>query len=91
MIIGNIRNGIDERQLEEALSKLETMVDQAATPERLIKLLSAQQKGATNNQQVNVYLLRFFSLFNVRINIKVLRCLKAVFAFIGKVFSVVVI
>jgi hypothetical protein len=91
MIIGNISNGIDERQLEEALSKLETMVDQAATPERLIKLLSAQQKGATNNQQVNVYLLRFFSLFNVRINIKVLGCLKAVFAFIGKVFSVVVI
>jgi hypothetical protein len=91
MIIDDMRNGIDECQLEEALSKLETIVDQAATSERSIKLLLGYQKGATDNQQVNVYLLQFFILFRVRINIKVLGCLKAVFAFIGKVFSVVVI
>jgi hypothetical protein len=35
MIIGDVRNGIDERQLEEALSKLETIVDQVATSEKI--------------------------------------------------------
>ena len=37
MMLGDVRNGIGERQLEEALSKLETIVDQAATSEKVDK------------------------------------------------------